>query len=264
MPQQKGAAEDLDKNKRPDASKKQDKAIENLGKAIEELEKRLKQLREEEMRKKLANIEARCTKMLQMQIEVYEATKAIDLIVAKNGGVKATSDVQKAQQQGDKEGAIVSEADAALKLLAGEGSAVAFATVLEEVRQDMVAVQRRLTNAVVDKDTQIIEENIIAMLKDMVEALKKAQQKPGEPMPPMDGQPGQQKPQNQKLIELIAELKLIKTMQQQVNNRTKMYGEKEPTKQAQDKLIQSELKQLSNRQTKLQEMIEKIASGSNQ
>jgi hypothetical protein len=172
--------------------------------------------------------------------------------------------VQKAQQQGDKEGAIVSEADAALKLLASEGSAVAFATVLEEVRQDMVAVQRRLTNAVVDKDTQVIEENIIAMLKDMVDALKKAQQKPSEPMPPMDGQPGQQKPQNQKLIELIAELKLIKTMQQQVNNRTKMYGDKEPAKQAQDKLIQTELKQLSNRQTKLQEMIEKIASGSNQ
>jgi hypothetical protein len=128
----------------------------------------------------------------------------------------------------------------------------------------MVAVQRRLTNSVVDKDTQIIEENIIAMLKDMVEALKKAQ-KEMEPKPPMEGKPPMEsKPQNQKLIDLIAELKLIKSMQEQVNKRTKMYGDKEPAKQAADALIQAELKQISARQAKLQEMIEKIGSGANQ
>jgi len=79
---------------------------------------------------------------------------------------------------------------------------------------------------------------------------------PGEPMP--------MKPQNQKLIDLIAELKLIKAMQTQVNNRTKMYGDKDPGKQAKDEILQAELKQLSARQAKLQEMVDKIASGSNQ
>jgi hypothetical protein len=99
------------------------------------------------------------------------------------------------------------------------------------------------------------------MLKDMVDALKKAQ-KEMEQKPPMEGMPMEQKPQNQKLIDLIAELKLIKSMQVQVNNRTKMYGNKEPGKNAD--ILQAELKQLSNRQTKLQEMIEKIAAGENQ
>ena len=262
VPHQQQAKDNIDKDKRPDAGKNQDKAIERLAEAIKELEKRLKQLREEEMKKLLANVEARCNKMLVMQIEVYEQTKSIDANVTKNGGQKGTADIQKAQQQGDKEGEIVAEADRCLKLLESEGSAVAFAKVLEEVRQDMIAVQRRLGSAVVDKDTQIIEENIIALLKDMIEALKKAQAELGKDQPP-PGQGGG-KPQNQKLINLLQELKLIRTLQQQVNVRTKMYGDKDKAEQAKDANVQNELKQLSARQVKLQEMLEKLASGENQ
>ena len=182
-------------------------------------------------------------------------------IIAKNG-VKETADQQKAQTQGDKENEIVAEADRALKLLESEGSAVAFAKVLEEVRQDMIAVQRRLAQTYVDKGTQAIEEDIIAMLKDMIEALKKAQAemgKPGEPKPPGEG-----KPQDKKLIDLLAELKLIRTLQMSINTRTASNGGKEKIEQSKDPLIQAELKQLSARQVKLQEMIDKIASGGNQ
>ena len=103
--------------------------------------------------------------------------------------------------------------------------------VLEEVREDMVAVQRRLADSRVDKDTQTIEENIISILKDMILALKKAQQEiqqqQGQPPPPGGGKPGQ-KP----LIDLLAELKLLKAMQLQVNTRTKMYGDKTPGEQS--------------------------------
>jgi hypothetical protein len=109
----------------------------------------------------------------------------------------------------------------------------------------------------------MIEENIIAMLKDMIEALKKAQKDIGKPPPPSPPG-GPKKPQNQKLIDLLAELKLIRSMQQQVNSRTKMYGSKEPTEQAKDETIQRELRQLSNRQQKLQDMIQKIANGENE
>ncbi|MGL5096089.1 MAG: hypothetical protein ACRDD1_10900, partial [Planctomycetia bacterium] len=205
-------------------------------------------------------LEARCNRMLALQIEVYEATKAIHATVTKNAGQKTTAEYQKAQQQGEKETEIVAEADRAHKLLESEGSGVAFATVLEEVRQDMVAVQRRLVDARVGPDTQAIEENIIAMLKDMVQALKKAQQdaqKPPPPSPPGSPPP----PGNQKLIDLLAQLKLIRSLQMQVNGRTKMYGEQEKAEQAKDPLVQKEVRDLSARQVKLQGMIDKIASG---
>ena len=263
VPPQQQAEKELDKNKRTEAGENQDKAIAQLAEAIKELEKRLKQLREEEMKKLLANVEARCNKMRQMQIDVYEATKSIDKAIIARNGVKETSDQQKAQTQGDKEKEIIAEADRALKLLESEGSAVAFATVLEEVRQDMIAVQRRLAQTYVDKGTQSIEEDIIAMLKDMIDALKKAQQELSKPKP-SDSKPSDGKPPDKKLIDLLAELKLIRTLQVSINNRTTTYGGKDKGEQSKDPIIQGELRQLSTRQIKLQDMIDKIANGSNQ
>src|SRR5579883_3242897 len=101
-PHQKGAEEDLNKQNRKEASKKETEAIKALERAIQELEKRLKQLREEEMLKTLAALEARCNRMLSMQIEVYEATKAIHSGIVKNNNQKSPADYQKSQQQSTK------------------------------------------------------------------------------------------------------------------------------------------------------------------
>ncbi len=261
-PHQKGAEEDLKKDDRNAAAKKEDKAIEALAKAIEELKKKLNQLREEEMLKTLAALEARCNRMLAMQKEVYESTKQIHAGIIKNANEKTTADRQKSQQQGDKETEIIAEAEKALKLLESEGSAVAFARVLEEVKGDMQSVQRRLLECYVDTDTQQIEENIIAMLDDMVKALKKAQQdiQSGQ----SQSKPSNNKPQNKKLIDLLAELRLIRAFQLQVNSRTLMYGKKYQGEQASDAIIQTELRQISLRQAKLQDMVQKIATGANQ
>ena len=261
VPHQQKAEDQIKKEERDNAGKNQDKAIEKLAEAIKEIEKRIKQLREEEMKKLLANVEARCNRMLAMQIDVYQKTKGIDDEVQKNGGQLGQAERQKALGQSEAEGQIVVEAEKCLKLLESEGSAVAFAKVLEEVREDMIAVQRRLNTAIVDKDTQTIEENIIAMLKDMLEALKKAQKEMGEPKP-SQGKPG--KPPNAKLIDMLAELKLIRSLQVQVNNRTKMYGDKNKGEQSKDDLVQKELRQLSIRQTKLQEMVDKLDKGENE
>src|SRR5262249_32297718 len=148
--------------------------------------------------------------MLRMQIEVYENTKSIHSGVVKNNNQKTAADIQRSQVQSDKENEIIIEADKALKMLEGEGSAVAFAGVLVEVREDMKAVKTRLGAAYVDTDTQQIEKDIIDQLKEMIAALKKAQQdvKSGQGQP---GQPG--KPGNQPLIDKLAELKLMRSLQ---------------------------------------------------
>jgi hypothetical protein len=136
--------------------------------------------------------------------------------------------------------------------------------VLTEVKIDMEAVQKRLNEARVGEDTQQIEQDIIDQLKMMQEALKKAKQdlenKPSDPKP---NDPNANKP-NQKLIDLLNELKLIKAQQEQVNSRTIMYNKKDPGEQAKDPLVQAELKQLSERQKKLQDMLHKIATQANQ
>jgi len=264
VPQQKGAEEDIKKGDNQEASKKQDKAIEQLQKALDELEKRLKQLREKELAKLLGNLEERVSRMLRMQIEVKAATEGVHKTVAALGGKPAVAEIQKSQAEADKESQIVAEAEKTLKLMEGEGSAVVFAGILMEVKGDMEAIQKRLNEARVGEDTQQIEQDVIDQLKMMQEALKKAKQelenKPSDPKP---NDPNANKPP-QKLLDLLNELKLVKAQQEQVNTRTVMHNKKDPGEQAKDPLVQGELKQLSERQKKLQKMIHDIYTQLNQ
>ena len=194
VPDEENAAGDLDQNKRPKASEDLAKADENLRKAREELEKRLKQLREQELERILANLEARVNKMLAWQIEVKSATEAIHAQVLKHPEKKAQPvDFQNAQKQEDKEGEIIGEADKAIQLLQSEGSAVAFPMVFEEVRKDMMRVKERLHDANVAEDTQEMEKEIIEVLTNMRDALKKAQAELGK-QPPRPAGPVEQRP----------------------------------------------------------------------
>ena len=264
VPEQQGAEDDIKKGDKPEAGKKQDEAIKRLEAALLELEKRLKQLREKELAKLLQNLEERVNRMLKMQIEVKGSTESIEKTVKALGGKPAVAEIQKSQAEADKESQIVAEAEKTLKLMEGEGSAVVFAGVLNQVKGDMEAIQKRLNEARVGEDTQQIEQDVIDQLKMMLEALKKAKQdlenKPSDPKP---SDPNA-KPQDKKLIELLAELKLVKSLQEQVNKRTVMHNKKDPGEQAKDPLIQGELKQLSDRQRVLQEMLHKIATQANQ
>jgi len=278
VPDQEEAAKNLEKNKRPDAIEKQTEAIKNLELAQKELEKRLKQLREEELERLLANLEARVAKMLQMQIEVYEATKAIDAIVQKSETKRPEKpEVQKSQVQADKETEIIAEANKTIEILKSEGSAVAFPRVFEETVIDMTRVRERLNQANVGNDTQLMEKDIIDSLKEMLEALKKAQQdlqqSKGQPPPSSGGQPPEQK-----LLDEIAELKMLRNLQVKVNDRTvrkgtaikgaeQAHGEnlKNDLKLKETEILQlkQELKDLANRQVRIEEMARDIATGKN-
>ena len=259
VPDQNGAADDLKKNDRPAASKKEDDASKKLDDIIKELEKRLKQLREKEMLKKLEDLERRVTKMLKLQIEVYGATQAIDGVVKKNKGVMTTLEKQKSGVESEKEGVIAEEAGKALKLLEGEGTAVVFAGVLSELRKDMEAVQKQLNGANVGDDTQLVEKQIIEQLQRMLEALKKAKQDLQNPPPPPP--PGEPPPdQKDDLIKLVEQLKLLRALQVQLNERTTAFGKRTPGEQTADPFVTEQLKQLAERQKFLQELLKKVAS----
>jgi len=257
---QKQAEKDIDKDKRADASQKQDKAIDELEKARKRLEEILRQLREEEMERLLAALEQRCNRMLAMQIEVHHGTVRVDRDIQETPDKRPTRvHEQKALQLSDHEEKIVQEADKAIQLLEAEGSAVAFPEVFVQVRDDMKNVARRLGKADVASVTQVIEEDIINTLKEMIEALKKAQQN----MQARKSQNGQSMPLNQKFIDLLAELKMIRAMQVRVNTRTRVYGEKYTGEQAADPDIQGELANLAQRQMKILDVTNNIYKGKN-
>jgi hypothetical protein len=258
---QKKAEDGLEKNDRADASKNQDKALKELEEARKKLEEILRQLREEELERLLAALEARCQKMLQMQIEVRDGTVRVFKAVEENPDHKPTrSNEQKSLQLSDREQQIVDEATKAIQLLEAEGSAVAFYEQFLQVREDMRHVTRRLGKADVGSMTQTIEEDIIAVLKEMIDALKKAQKQLQENRSnPSPSNPNQ----NQKLLDLIAELKMVRSMQLRVNSRTKTYGEHYTGEQTGDPDICKELADLAQRQQKIYDVTENIYKGKN-
>jgi hypothetical protein len=229
-----------------------------------ELEKRLRQLREEELERLLANLQARCEQMLAIQIEVYDGTKRVHGVVLTYPDKKATrAEEQRSQQLSTREGEIVKLATKTLGLLEAEGSSSAFALALESVREDMGHIEKRLDKYDVAQMTQKIEEDVITALKDMIDALKQAQQQlkdqKNQPPKPNNGQPPPQK-----LLNLLNELKLIRALQVQVNKRTTDYGTQFEGEQSDDQRLQEEIQGLSKRQQKIEEMLKNIATGKNQ
>jgi hypothetical protein len=138
----------------------------------------------------------------------------------------------------------------------------------------MINVEARLKSTDVGVVTQNIEEDIIGTLKEMIEDLKIARrpvQPPGSGSPPPDNDPNKPRLMNQ-----IAELKRLRSMQIRVNNRTKMYHEAYPTQEqltpenAKDdkekaKLvqIQKELHELGVNEAIIRKLTKDIAEGKN-
>ena len=147
----KEAQQKLEEAKRTDAKEKQAEAIKELEQAKADLEEILRQLREEEMSRTLAMLEARFRKMLDQQVEVYEGTKRLDKVAEAE---RDRDDEIEAGRLSRKEAQISTEADKALAVLREEGSAVAFPEAVTEMRDDMEQIVARLAEAKVGEVTQ--------------------------------------------------------------------------------------------------------------
>jgi len=264
---EKSAEENITKKKNADASDDQGNAIKSLEEAKKKLEDLLRQVREEELERLLAALQARCEKMLAMQIRVRNETVDISKVLLTHADKQPDrEDKIRSLKQAKEEQDIVLEATKAIQMLEAEGTAVAFPEVFQQVREDMKIVQRRLEVTDVGTVTQAIEEDIIATLREMVDALKKARQENKDKK--SDSKPGESKsgPQDQKLLDQIAELKMIRSMQIRVNNRTTTYGRlyvDREGEQARDPNIRRELRNLSERQERITEVTGRIAKGDN-
>lgn len=263
--EQKAASENIKKGDNKEASGKQGKAIKDLEDAKKRLEKLLQQLREEEIERVLAALENRCVKMLEMQKQVLIGTEDTDKSVLKNADKKPNRDNKLAALAlADKQKEIVQECNKCITILESEGSAVAFPEVFQQIRQDMIHVQKRLELTDVAGVTQGIERDIIDTLKEMIDALKKAQEDNKDSKPGKSGKAGKGGQGDKKLLELIQELKMVRSLQKRVNDRTVDYAKRFPgQEQTRDPQTVTELRSLAERQLRIQEIVSRIAKGDN-
>lgn len=252
------AIEQLKKKQRHAASDAQDDALANLQKAKEKLEEILRQLREEERERFLAMLEARFQRMLAMQLIVYDGTVKLGKTPEAD---RSSRHGAKSLQLAREEELIAIEATKAITLLREEGTAVAFPEAVEQMRDDMRIVVTRLERTEVGELTQGIEREIIDALEEMIDALQKEMEKAKDKKkddPPKDGQ--QQDPP---LVDQLAELKMLRTLQMRINHRTKRLSRMVEGEQAQDLDILGQLQNLAERQARIQKATYDMATGRN-
>jgi hypothetical protein len=271
---QERAEDNLRKDNRKDAPQDEQDALDKLNQAKKALEDLLRQLREEEIERLLAQLENRCRHMLALQIAVREDTVALDKVIKENPNSQPTrADQQASNVLSDREEEIVKEARAGLALLEAEGSAVAFAEVFSQVKGDMETVAIHLRKTDTGVVTVTIEDQIIDTLKEMIEALKKARS--DKQSQSQGGGGGMNQPD--RLLSLLQELKMIRSMQKRVNQRTEVYGKQyageqapppesgaTPEERERFERIQKELRDLSKRQQKIGKVTHDIATGKNE
>ena len=242
------AKKKLEESKREGAVEEQSKAVEELEQAKAELERILRQLREEELERMLVMLEARFRKMLHEQVEVYDETKKLDAAAEK----APEHELEIASGRlARKETLIVREADRALLLLREDGTSTAFPEAIEQARDDMQSIAERLRETRVDLITQGLEEDVIAALEETLAALQQAlkdlREQKGQPQP---GQ-GQGQPGEKPLVDQLAELRMIRSLQVRVNKRTQQYGAMIEGEQAEESGLLEALEELALRQQKI-------------
>lgn len=203
----------------------QEEAIAELQKVKAELEKILRQLREEELMQTLEKLEARFKRMLKNQQAVRSQTaKLIEDMKTVAESARRQIEIQ-AVRLADDENAIIIDADSALLLLREDGTAQAMTESLIQTRFDMDDIKERLTVMRLDQSTLNVEDAVIASLQEMLEAISQAikeaekRQENSQQSPP--GNDGRQ--QVEPLIQLLSELRMVRSMQDRVNGRTKRY-----------------------------------------
>jgi uncharacterized protein YukE len=242
------AIKKLSETKRKDATESQQEALKQLEQAKAELERVLRQLREEELERTLTALAARFRKMLEMQTAVYDGTVKLDQVPE----AQRTHDHEiESARLSREESQIVHEVEKALSLLHEEGSSVAFPEAVDQMHDDMRQVAERLAAIKPDKLTQSIEKDIIAALEETIAALDKSIKDLEKKKTPPGQQPQAGQQEDMPLVDQIAELKMIRSLQMRINKRTQRYGEMIKTDQAETPELLKSLQDLADRQQRV-------------
>ncbi|GAB5405058.1 MAG: hypothetical protein Aurels2KO_32890 [Aureliella sp.] len=258
------AQKELEEAQRDGAIDKQREAEEELRDAVAELEQILQQLREEEIERSLESLEARLRNMLSMQTKIVEETRRLNEI---SNGEPNRQVAIRASKLSLEEQKVLRAGERAFSLLREEGSSAAFPEAIEQVNADIGNVIQRLSSGDVTALTLLIQDDIVTALEEMIASLvavqkenreKKQQQQQGGGGGGGGGQQGQRP-----LVNKLAELRLVKTLQLRINRRTqsmsKLLDASDTKGQITEAEVLKEVRQLAERELKIQKVTLKIA-----
>ena len=253
------ARQQLDEAKRAESRREQDKAVEELENARAELEEVLRQMREQEVERLLVQLEARVREMLRAERGIVSAAEAL----ASDSSAGRERELAAAKLGRDQEG-VAASAMKALALVRDDGTAVAIPQALEQVRDDAQQAAARLGRGDVGGTTRGIVADIVTGLEELLAAVERAQrdrQEQEKQAKSFGGNPPQ--PGDQPLVDALAELKMIRSLQLRVNGRTQRFAALlgDGIEQADEPELRQALEKLAARQRLIEQAAHDIVAG---
>jgi len=206
----------VEEARRRDARADQEKALEALESARAELEQILRQLREEEVERVLVQLAARVRQMLKVEVAVRSG---VGEAVADDGLTGRERELE-AARLGREQAKVGAAARRALALLRDDGSAVAIPQALEQVRDDSDEVARRLERGDLGSSTRGLLDDLVVALEEMLAAVERARSDRQRQAAGRQGEGRPASPGEQPLVDALAELRMIRSLQARVNART--------------------------------------------
>lgn len=248
------AAEQLDKDSPDNATKDQELALKELEKTQEALEELLNQLRKEERAEMLKDLEVRFRELASKQRSINTGTVEVDQV----GKDKFTrAEELKLADLSVKQNSLSEQAAGCVHILDEEGTTIAFPRIVEQITTDMKQVALRLGELQSGALTQSIQQDILDSLEQMLEAIKKLQ-KENEQQDGGGGGGGGGAKENQPLLPKSAELKLLRSSQQRVNQRTTAIEAAREGGGEKPESIQRSLSAVAQRQQECQKIAKEI------
>jgi uncharacterized phage infection (PIP) family protein YhgE len=250
------AEKKLAEKKTEEANKEQQKAIDELEKTIEKLQEMIEQRREEERQELLARLEARLSQIKEMQQEILTGTIELD---KRASSERTRADELRCRQLSKSEKDVVSGLEQVLVLLVEDGTAVAFPETMEQLARDAQGVAGELAELHTGTKVQLVEKEIIETLDEMVSALDKA--KTNKPRSSKKGSPSGGKSGKHPLVEQLAELKMIRSLQLRINERTAVVEQTLSQGSDPNDQVKMTIEELADRQHRVYEITRDVAEG---
>lgn len=246
---------------RKEAREEQEQALVELEAARAELEEILRQLREEEIERLLVRLETRIRSMLRAERGILSG---IDKLTVDQPGSTARERELESARLGREQDTITSDAARALTLVRDDGSAVAIPEALEQIRADSLRAASQLKRAATGSLTRATVADLVSGLEELLAALEQAereQQERQQQKNPAGGRPAE--PGEQPLVDTIAELKMLRTLQSRINRQTGRFSQllNENAEQAAEPELLEALGKLASRQERIERAAHDIASG---
>jgi hypothetical protein len=216
-------------------------------------------MREEEVERLLVQLETRIRTMLKAQRSIRDTA----LTLSGSEAMSRREQQLEAARLGREQDEVTAEAARAILLVRDDGSAVAIPQALGQVQDDSAEAATRLARGDLTPTTVEIVGEIVTGLEELLAAIEKSRQ--DEPQQRQAGEGGGRpaEPNEQPLVDKLAELKMLRSLQGRVNARTDRFSRllDAGSEQAAEAELVSALGRLAERQRAIEQAARDIVAG---